>query len=127
MSSVAVITTEIPANQSLSGAVDLGAGSILAIKLPDNFPTTTLTFQSKAEFSEHNINNANLIEQDWDNVYDDAGTEISVTVAANRIVVVGTATKNLGACRYLRVRCGTAAAPLNVNPTMLIRFIIKQP
>lgn len=126
MAQIAVLSCEIPANEALSGAVDIGAMNLVAIEMPEAFSGSTLTFQSKAEVSEHNINNASLIEQDWDNVYDDAGNEVTVTVAANRVVVIGTATKAaIGALRFLRIRSGTSGAPFAQNPTRIIRLICK--
>lgn len=119
-----VISAQIPANEALSGGVDIGDAEHIAIELPDNFTGNTLTFQARPQKVDSNIIGENII--DWDNVYDDTGTEVSITVASNRVVVIGTVTKAaLVACRYIRVRSGTSAAPVTVNPGANIRFILK--
>lgn len=120
-----VVSTQIPANQSLSGLVDLGDAEYIAMEFPDTTTVNTVTFQaSPKKFADSDING--LQNQDWDNVYDDAGTEISVTVASNRVVCLGTSTKAaLCACRYIRVRSGTNASPVNINPGINIRFLLK--
>lgn len=120
-----VISTQIPANQALSGMVDIGDAEHIAIELPDDFTGTTLTFQARPKkFADSD--QAGLQAVDWDDVYDDAGNEVSVTVAGGRVVVIGTVTKAaLAACRYIRARSGTSASPVNVNPGADIRFILK--
>lgn len=122
MASMGTIGVQIPPNQAVSGVVDLGANDLIAFEMPESWAGTALTFQSKA----NNVDDEQATPEDWDDVYDDTGTEVSVTVAAGRIVVVGTATKAaIGALRYLRIRSGTAAAPVNQNPAKEIRIITK--
>lgn len=122
MSDPKVISTTIPDNQALSGAVDLGHHKLIALELPETFNTTTLTFQAKAKRVDDEVSTP----EDWDNVYTDAGTEFSITVAAGRVVVlVGDKREALSALRYIRVRSGTAASPVNINPGGVIRFICK--
>jgi hypothetical protein len=120
-----VISTQIPANETLSGGIDIGDAEHIAIEFPDTTTINNITFQAKpTKFADSDING--LQTQDWDNVYDDTGTEISVAVASNRIVVLGTVTKAaLCACRYIRVRSGTSASPVTINPGINIRFIVK--
>lgn len=120
-----VVSVQIPANQSTSGSVDIGDAEHIAIEIPDTATITSVTFQaSPKKFADSDVNG--LQNQDWDNVYDDTGTEVSVTVAAGRIVVLGTVTKAaLCACRYIRLRSGTSAAPVNVNPGLNIRLLLK--
>lgn len=118
-----VISTQIPANQSISGGVDIGDAEYIAIEIPDNATINTVTFQAKTNMK---FDDEVTSPEDWDNVYDDTGTEVSVTVAANRVVVLGTVTKAaLAACRFIRLRSGTNAAPVNVNPGLNLRLIVK--
>lgn len=117
-----VVSAQIPANQSISSGIDLGDAEFIALSIPDNSTATTVTFQAKAHRFEDEVSNP----EDWNNVYDDTGTEVSATVASNRVVALGTATKAaLCACRYIRVRSGTSAAPVNVNPGLDIKFLLK--
>lgn len=122
MSQISVIGVQIPANQALSGMVDLGANNLFAIEMPEAWSGTTLTFQSKAERSA----TAAESTEDWDDVYDDAGTEVSVTVAAGRIVTIDAAALKLAPLRFLRIRSGTSASPVNQNPTRELRLIVKK-
>lgn len=119
----AVLGVQIPANQALSGAIDLGGFNLVAIELPELWAGgAVITFQAKAERAE----TAAESTEDWDDVYDDTGTEISVTVAQNRIVVIGTATKAaIGALRFIRIRSGTTGTPVNQNPALNLRLIVK--
>lgn len=120
-----VLGTQIPANQALSGVLEIGGHDLVAIEMPEAWAGgAVITFQSKANLTENQINGSNV--EDLDNVYDDTGTEVSITVAANRIVVIGTATKAaIGALRYLRIRSGTSASPVNQNPARDIKLIVK--
>lgn len=123
MASVGTIGVQIPANQALSGGIDLGANSLVAIEVPSTWAGgAVITFQAKGA----GINDEESDPEDWNDVYDDAGTEVSVTVASNRVVVIGTVTKAaIGAVRYLRIRSGTAAAPVNQNPARNLRLLVK--
>lgn len=123
----AVLGAEIPNNESRSGEVDLGEHNLVALWMPAGWAGTAITFQSK----DHRQPEAGDVSVDdletWKDVYDDAGTEVSITVAANRVVVIGTVTKAaIGALRYLRVRSGTAAAPVNQSPTRVVKLIVKR-
>lgn len=121
-----VIGVQIPENQALTGEIDLGEYRLAAIEMPEAFNGATLTFQSKANRYHDPNSGADEALEDWDDVYDDTGTEVSVTVGSNRVVVIGTATKAaIGALRYLRIRSGTAAAPVNQNPTRELKIIAK--
>lgn len=124
MAQVSVVGVQIPANQALSGMVDLGANNLVAIEMPENWAGgAVITFQSKAVVQDQT---SGVFLEDWDDVYDDAGTEVSITVAANRVVVIGTVTKAaIGALKYLRIRSGTSAAPVTQNPARDLRLILK--
>jgi hypothetical protein len=53
--------------------------------------------------------------------------KITMTVAGNRIVVPTAAhAAALAPLRYLRIRNGTSAAPVNQNPTAVIKLIVKR-
>lgn len=122
MASVGAIGVQIPANQALSGVIDLGANDAVAIEMPEAFNGTTITFQGKANYSESSAPGA----EDWDDVYDSAGTELTLTVAGNRIVgLKADAAATLSAIRFIRLRAGTAASPVNQNPTREFRILTK--
>jgi hypothetical protein len=117
-----VIGTTIPANEALSGAMDIGACSLVAIEMPESWAGTTITFQSKARRKEDTNPNADEESEDWDNVYDSAGNELAVVVAANRVI---TDIPELAPLSHIRIRSGTSATPVNQNPQKDIRLICK--
>ncbi len=123
MAQVGTLGVQIPANQALSGEIDLGSNNLIAIEVPGSWAGgAVITFQAKGT----EVNDEVSDPEDWNDVYDDTGTEVSVTVAANRVVVIGTVTKAaIGAIRYIRIRSGTAAAPVNQNPARNLRLLVK--
>jgi hypothetical protein len=88
----------IASGQSLSGVIALGTKSLVAVDVPPGFTGTALTFQAGAASSGP-----------WRNVYTAAGTELSITVGADRWVVLDPAA--FAGAAYLKVRSGSAAAP----------------
>lgn len=126
MSAVGVLSATILANQSISEGVDLGTNQLFALEIPTTFNATTLTFQAKSKGS-NDLGDDNPEDQEtWRNVYDTSGTEISVTVAAGRMVVPTAAIASaLAPLRYIRIRVGTSAAPVNINPGAVVKVITK--
>ena len=120
MPSTRVISTTIPANEALSGGIDIGDAAFVGIEMPEGWAGTQITFQAKAKNKE-DVNNDPALE-DYDNVYDSAGNELVVTVAANRIV---TDIPELSPLRFIRIRSGTSGTPVNQNPAREIRIIAK--
>lgn len=125
MASAGVVSATIPPNQALSDGIDLGANTCFAFEMPEAWAGTALTFQSKANLQESGSGGTT---EDWDNVYDDNGTELSVTVAADRVVGLRRDQASvLSGIRFLRIRSGTSAAPVNQNPQRIIKVLVKQP
>lgn len=119
-------STTIPANQALSGAVDITDVEMIAFEMPEVLNATTISFQSKAKRGQDVPNQDDLLPEDWDNVYDSAGSELTATVAANRVIVPTAALQSaLRPLHFIRIRIGTSAAPVNINPGAEIRLICK--
>lgn len=115
---MAVLSANIPPNETSSGAIDLGNYSLVAIEFPESFNGTTITFQAKAR-REEDPESATL--EDWDNVFDSAGNQITWTVAAGRVVVPTAAHESaMRPLRYIRIVAGTAQ-----NPGRELRLIVK--
>jgi hypothetical protein len=124
--SFTVIGTEIRDNQNTSGGIDLGMSSLIAIEFPTSWPAgvTQVTFQSKSKNTLESGDDASAEDaENWRNVYDSAGNELVVTCGQNRVV---TDIPELSPLRYIRMRSGTSAAPVNVSPTQVIKFIVKE-
>lgn len=119
-----VISVQIPANETRSGMADLGGNQLAAIEMPEALNGTVITFQSKSKNKEDITNSvgAQQADEDWDDVYDSAGNQISWTVAGGRIVVPTAAHAEVfAALRYLRIITATAQ-----NPAREFRFIVKE-
>jgi hypothetical protein len=81
------------------------------IEMPAAWTAAALTFKA----SDDGV--------DFYDVYDDAGTELSVTVAASRFVLFTSPVKLLAA-RYLQVRSGTTGTPVNQGAERTIKLIV---
>ena len=81
----------------LSGALDLKGMTPVAIQMPAAWVAADLTFQVSLDGG---VTYANL--------YDEAGTEIAVTVAASRVVALNTVAKYWSG-GWIKFRSGTAA------------------
>ncbi|HET8787010.1 MAG TPA: hypothetical protein VFM38_15355 [Candidatus Limnocylindrales bacterium] len=84
---------------SLSDAIDLDGQVIAAIVMPAAFTGTALTFQASADGVT------------YQNVYDDAGTELSASVGQAKVIVNKSILESLAALRYVKIRSGSAASP----------------
>lgn len=91
-------TVTIASGQSLSAEVDMEefSGSFVIV-MPAAWTTANLTFQA-----------ASASGGTFQDVYDDAGTEVSVTVAASR--TIGVNKPALAPFRYLKFRSGTSGS-----------------
>jgi len=104
-------TVTIANGASLSGAVSLGAGDPVSIQMPTAFTGTQLTFQVSHDNST------------FQNLYDAAGSEVTVTVAASRNVPLPSPLQ--AGWRYLKIRSGTAATPTAEGGARTITLINK--
>lgn len=122
MGKVWVVGTEIPANEALSGELDLQDANFIALEMPTTWAGTSITFQAKVERGGTEADNL----ETWRNVHSEGGGEVTWTVAANRIVVPdGIDADILKGLRFIRVRSGTSGTPVNQNPSKQIRLILK--
>lgn len=120
---VGVIGTEIPNNEALSGEIDLGSNSLVAIEFPTTWSGTQITFQAKSKQTQESGDNSVDDLENWRNVYDSAGNELVVTVGSNRVV---TDIPELAPLRLIRIRSGTAASPFNQSPSRVLKIYTKE-
>ena len=107
---VETTTVTIASGASLSGAVDLQGRKLVAIDMPSGWTAASLTYQASADGVT------------YDDVYDGA-TERSLTVAASRYMM-----QNIGdwiGVRYLKIRSGTSAAPVNQGASRVITLVVQ--
>jgi hypothetical protein len=90
-------TASIASSGSLSASIALQTRRPLALQMPSAFTGTSLTYQCSYD------------NETFADLYDDAGTEVTTTVAASRYIALEPAT--FAGCEFLKVRSGTAASP----------------
>lgn len=97
---------------SLSGAVELEGMELVAIEMPAAWTAANLTFQGSHDGVTFN------------NVHDDAGTEVSVTAAAARFIRLNP--ELWGGFHAIKVRSGTAGAAVNQGAERVINLVLRQ-
>jgi hypothetical protein len=104
-------TATIANGASLSGAVNLSGFTLIGIDMPASWTAANLTLQASVDNST------------WDNVFDQTGTEVTITAAASRFILLNPA--DFVSVRYLRVRSGTSGTPVNQGGARTITLIVR--
>lgn len=104
-------TATIAASASLSGIVTLGAGTPAAFEMPTAWDAANLTFQTSTDGTTF---------QDY---YDSAGNEVTVVAAASRNIKQDVA--DFAGARFIKIRSGTSAAPVNQSSLRTIRVSLR--
>ncbi|MFQ5850898.1 MAG: hypothetical protein ACE5JU_09955 [Candidatus Binatia bacterium] len=107
-------TATIAAAASLSGEIDLEGFKIIGIVMPAAWTAANLTFQA-----------ADVTGGTFQDVFDDAGTEVTVTVAAARYIGLDATMPELAGIRFLKIRSGTSAVPVNQAAARTLTLILK--
>lgn len=112
--SLVAVPATIATGESLSAEIDLGAGRVLCgIDMPADWTAANLTFQAS-------YNSGGT----FDNLYDQYGTEKTVTAAEDRYIPLDDPAFWMGV-RYLKVRSGTAASAVAQGAERVIQLIVK--
>ena len=112
-----VVAVTIESGQSLSSVARLRSENLTqlctptAILMPSAWTTAGLTFQVSVDGTT------------FFNLYDDSGAEVSVSTAANRAVYIPAA--YFWGMRFLKVRSGTAAAPVNQGAARTLQVVCR--
>ncbi len=108
-----VIDVVIPNGEAISTAVYLGTKTLVGVEMPDAWTAANLTLQAAvAETGTYN------------NVYDKAGTEFTITAAASRAIGLGS-DDLIGIGRWIKVRSGTSGVPVNQGAARTLKLILK--
>lgn len=87
--------------ETVSNGMTIGDGKFLGVSIPSGWETATdLTFQ---------VSHDGLA---WQNLYNDSGVEVAVTVAASRCVALSSVALDLAPWKYIRLRSGTSTVPV---------------
>lgn len=101
----------IAASASLSDAVDMQGRDVVGFEMPAAWTTANLTFQ------------VSLDNTTFNDLYDDAGNEETVTAAASRFISVDPVM--FRGALYLKVRSGTTGVPVNQAAERVIKVVGK--
>lgn len=115
LSSHAVATIANGASQS--DVIDLREYAIAAISMPAGWTTAALTFLASSTAAGTFLP-----------VYDDAGTEVSIAsanVVQDRVIVNKAVLEQLAGLRYIKLRSGVAATPVNQGADRAITVVMK--
>lgn len=104
-------TTTIESGASLTAAIDLGHGTLVEIRMPDEWTAADLTFDS-----------GGLDGSSYLPIYD-GGTERTVEVDADRAVRLTPA--DWAGIRYLKIRSGTGASPVNQGAERTLTLVTR--
>jgi len=99
----------IAASASLSGSIDLVAGTPVKIEMPVAWDAADLTFQASSD------------DVMFNDFYDAAGTEVVVVASASRTMKIDPA--DFVGIRFLKVRSGTSDTPVNQSSERQIKII----
>lgn len=97
--------------ESLSNTIDLDKNTLVAIHMPALWTAANITLQG----SENGTT--------FDNLFDRFGNEITYNVAGARMITIPPA--ELYGIRYIRLRSGTSAVPVNQGAARTIVLITK--
>jgi hypothetical protein len=101
----------------LSGAIDIGGHSMLALYMPGTWQAAAITFLA-----------APTIDGTYQSVYDDDGNEVAIAaddVVASRCITLNTVAAKLAPYRFIKLRSGIAATPVNQTADRAIKIIVK--
>lgn len=111
MARLTVARVTIPSGAALSNSIDIRHCRLVAIQMPTAWTAAALTFQGRPYLDADRVGSANDALQD---VYDHGGTELNITTAASRYVVITGATfDGIQALGAIKVRSGTTGTPVN--------------
>jgi hypothetical protein len=100
----------IASGASLSNGLALQNNRAIAIQMPSSWTAANLTFQGSYDGNT------------WDNVYDDSGTEVTVTAAASRYIILDPSV--FAGIEYLKIRSGTSGSAVNQGAARELNVVI---
>jgi len=105
----------IAAGQSLSGAVSLGAFTLVGISMPAAWTAAGLSFQASPDGGAT-----------WQELYDTAGNEITFTAAAGQfLMLAATPSYDWRGINMVKVRSGTASVAVNQAAQAVVNLITR--
>lgn len=109
-----VVELTIANGASLSEEISTGDLLVCGIVMPSAWTAASITLQA-ARVKGGTLND----------VYDKNGTEVAITTAAGRHVVLDPTL--LAGCQFLKLRSGTAATPVNQGAARTLYLVCRTP
>ena len=103
-------TATIAESGNLSNAVTIDESMLLGLVLPSSWTTADLTLQASADGTN------------FANVYDAAGTEVTIKAAASRYVTLDPA--SFAGMTAIKLRSGTSGSPVNQGGERSITVVV---
>lgn len=104
------VDATIASGGSLSSEINLSGSRVFAIQMPASWTAASLTFQGSDKAGGT-----------YNNIYDEEGSEVTVTTDASRFVILEPA-KFLG-LRNLKIRSGTSSSAVNQGADRVITLV----
>jgi hypothetical protein len=98
----------------LSGAVRISGAKMMAIYMPASWEAAGITFQGGISQSDS-----------FQDIYDDAGVEVSITAAASRCISLASVAVKLSPYEWIKLRSGVTATPVNQVTAKTLKLILK--
>ena len=99
---------------SISGEIDLGDKVFAGLIMPAEWTAAVITILVASESGGT-----------FYSLYNDAGTEISLTVAAGTAIGIADVALALAPWRFVKLRSGTAASPVAQEADRVINLVLK--
>lgn len=109
----AALAATILSGASLTDAIDLGDARLSRIAMPATWTTANLSFQVSYDGVTYN------------NLFDSSGVEVTVTAAAARAISLHTLFALFQDVRWLKIRSGTSAAPVNQGADRALQLAVR--
>lgn len=104
-------------DDAISEEVDIGAWRIAGIIMPGTWTSASITFKMAEESGGTFVD-----------VYDDAGNELALTADASQfIALTGDDSHRLSGVRWIKVRSGTAATPVDQTTSRTLQLVLVRP
>jgi hypothetical protein len=105
------LTATITSSTSLSAAIDLKGTALIGYILPSSWTAADITFRGS-------IDGTNFFD-----IYNQFGSEVRHVVAANRFIAL--TISDLASVRYLKIRSGTSATPVNQAADRILNIVSR--
>lgn len=107
----------IKANESLSNEIDLRETKSAMLYMPSAWTTANITFQAAEESI---LKGGTFLD-----LYDDAGVEVNIAVAASRAIGIDISALKLLAVQWLMLRSGTTSTPVAQTAARTLYLVTK--